>query len=294
MAAGFGTRLRPLTNNFPKALVPVLNKPVLERNIEYLHKYGIKDIIINAHYHADNIREFVISRKRHPSSLTVSIEDEILGTGGGIANCREFLKDDTFIVINSDILTNINLDTVIKNHNESGDIATLVLHDYPRFNQIDIIGNKIKTINKTTAPGRFAFTGLHVLEPSIFDLLPGKKGYADIITACYNPMLESGKSINAYIASDHYWHDIGTLESYKKANLDFMKFESMQFVKGENTRLDSSVVLKNWAVIGNNVTINKDAVIDSSIIWDNVIVKAGAQIKDSIITPGNNIIPAAI
>ncbi|MGD9160877.1 MAG: NDP-sugar synthase [Desulfobacteraceae bacterium] len=285
MAAGFGTRLRPLTENFPKALVPVLNKPVLERNIEYLGKYGIKDIIINAHYHADQIREFVISLENHQANLTVRTEVEILGTGGGIANCREFLKDDTFVVINSDILTNINLDTAIKNHNESGDIVTLVLHDYPRFNQIDTIGNKIKTINKTTASGRLAFTGIHVLEPSIFGLLPSKKDYADIITACYNPMIESGKPINAYIASDHFWYDIGTLESYKKANLDFLKFKSMQFLKGKNTRLDSSVILKNWAVIGNNVSIEKNAVIDSSIILDRAVIKQGSHINDSIVTP---------
>lgn len=283
MAAGFGTRLRPLTENFPKALVPVLNKPVLERNIEYLGKYGIKDIIINAHYHADQIREFVISLENHQANLTVRTEVEILGTGGGIANCREFLKDDTFVVINSDILTNINLDTAIKNHNESGDIVTLVLHDYPRFNQIDTIGNKIKTINKTTASGRLAFTGIHVLEPSIFGLLPSKKDYADIITACYNPMIESGKPINAYIASDHFWYDIGTLESYKKANLDFLKFKSMQFLKGKNTRLDSSVILKNWAVIGNNVSIEKNAVIDSSIILDRAVIKQGSHINDSIV-----------
>lgn len=285
MAAGFGTRLRPLTDKTPKALVPVLNRSVLERNIEYLCNYGIKDIIINAHYHANQIQDFVSAYKIPGGNLTVSHEKEILGTGGGIANCREFLKDNTFIVINSDILTNVNLDAAIKSHRESGDIVTMVLHSYPRFNQIDITDSKIKTIHKTTAPGRLAFTGIHLLEPEIFKSLPDRV-YADIISVCYNPLLDSGRSINAFIETNHYWYDIGTIESYKKANLDFLATKNLQFARGKNTCLDPSADLKNWAIIGNNVIIGKDTVIDSSIIWDNVIVKDGVKITDSILTPG--------
>ncbi len=290
MAAGFGTRLRPLTDNFPKALVPVLNRPVLERNIEYLNSYGIVDIIINAHYHSDRIQDYIKSCKIPRVNLTLSSEEEILGTGGGIANCREFLKDNTFIVINSDILTNINLDKAVTCHMESGAIVTMVLHDCASFNQIDITpGSRVKAIHKDTAPGRVAFTGIHILSPQIFDFLP-ENGYADIISACYNPLLESGKPINAFTATDHYWYDIGTIESYKKANMDFLEFEDIKYLKGENTSLDSSVTLKNRAVIGSNVTIGKNTVIDSSIIWDNAVIKDGAQIKDSIVTHESNII----
>ena len=166
MAAGFGTRLRPLTDNIPKALVPVLNKPVLEHNIEYLKNYGIKDIIINAYYHADQIQKFVSACCIPGVSLSVSKEDEILGTGGGISNCRSFLKDDTFLVINVDILTNINPDDAIKSHKQSGCPVTMVMHDYKKFNQVEIAGNEIKSIHKDTANGRFAFTGIHVIEPS--------------------------------------------------------------------------------------------------------------------------------
>ncbi len=289
MAAGFGTRLRPLTDKIPKALVPVVNIPVLERNIRYLGRYGVRDIIINAHYHSDLIREFAASLSIQGVSLTLSPEKTILGTGGGLANCRAFLEDDTFVVINSDILTNVDLDKAVGSHMESGNSATMVLHDCTCFNQIDTTGNRVKTIHKTVAPGRLAFTGIHVLEPEVFDLLPGE-GYADIISVCYNPMLESGRPVNAFIASHHYWYDIGTIESYKKASMDFLRFENKQFVKGENTLIDSSAVLKNWAVIGSNVTIEKDAIIDSSIIWDNSIIKKGMHIIDSIVISADKII----
>lgn len=290
MAAGFGTRLRPLTDSIPKALVPVVNRPVLERNIEYLINYGIKDIIINAHYHANQVQEFVSAFKTPNVNLSISFEEEILGTGGGIANCREFLEDNTFIVINSDILTNINLDEVLKDHKKSGDIVTMVLHNYPFFNQIDIGDQKVKAIHKTAAQGRLAFTGIHVLEPEIFGLLPVEKEYSDIISACYKPMLESGRKINAFTATDHYWYDIGTIESYKKANMDFLRFEDSRFITGKNTQLDPSVVLNNWVVIGSNVTVEKDVEIDSSIIWDNAVIKSGTKIKESIVTPRSEIL----
>jgi mannose-1-phosphate guanylyltransferase len=291
MAAGFGTRLRPLTDNIPKALLPVLNRPVLERNIEYLAGYGIRDIIINAHYHSDQIRKFVSACKIPKVNLTVSHEEEILGTGGGIARCRDFLEGDTFTVINSDILTDIKLDWAVKNHADSGAHATMVLHDCSRFNQIDITpDNRVKKIHRDTAPERLAFTGIHILEPEIFDFLPDGREYADIISSCYNPLIESGRPVNACIVSNHYWYDIGTIESYLNASRDFLKLENMEYAKGDNTRIDPSVKLINWAVIGNNVTVGKNAEIDSSIIWDNVYIEDGARIKDSIVTPTNQVL----
>ena len=256
MAAGFGTRLKPLTDHIPKALVPVLNKPILERNIEYLAGYGIKDIIINAHYHMEQVEHYIKECNIPEVNLSISLEPEILGTGGGLSNCRAFLADDTFMIINSDILTDIDLDQAIKSHTESGAIVTMVLHDYPRFNQVEVKNNRVNAIYKDTAPGRFAFTGIHVLSPFVFDSLPSK-GYADIISECYTPMIRSGKSINAHMATGHYWYDIGTIDSYIKASLDFLRFNNQQIVKGENVRLDASATVKNWAVIGNNVYYRK-------------------------------------
>lgn len=290
MAAGFGTRLKPLTDKIPKALVPVLNKPILERNIECLVGFGIKDIIINAHYHMEQLERYIKACKIPGVNLSISLEpDEILGTGGGLSKCRAFLSDDTFMLINSDILTDIDLYKAVESHNKSGAIVTMVLQDYPRFNQVEVKNKRVKAIFKDTAPGRFAFTGIHVLSPTIFDFLP-TKGYADIISKCYTPMIESGKSINAHIETEHYWYDIGTIDSYIKASLDFLRFENQHIVKGENVLLDASATVKNWAVIGNNVTIEKDVVIDSSIILDNAVIKNGTHIKDSIVIPEDEII----
>ncbi len=282
MAAGFGTRLKPLTDNTPKALVPVLNMPVLERNIRYLNKYGIRDIIINAHYHREQVQKFVSGFSLPQINLSVNQEEEILGTGGGISNCRSFLKDDTFIVINVDILTDINLDKAVKSHRQSGCPVTMVMHDCKRFNQVETAENRIRAIHKDTNIGRLAFTGIHVIEPEIFSILP-EKGYSEIIRDCYNPLLESGRPINAFTSKEHYWYDIGTIASYIKANMDFLKFENKRFVTGKNVNIDPSASLENCAVIGNNVTVEKHAVIDSSVILDDTVIKSGTHIKDSVV-----------
>jgi mannose-1-phosphate guanylyltransferase len=289
MAAGFGTRLKPLTDKIPKALVPVVNRPILDRNIEYLAGFGIRDIIINTHYHMEQIENYAKACKIPGVNLHLSPEPEILGTGGGLSNCRDFLNDDTFIVINSDILTDIDLDQAVKSHMESGAIVTMVLHDCPRFNQVEVKNSRVEAIYKDAAPGRLAFTGIHVFSPEVFDYLP-PEGYADIISVCYRPMIESGRAINAHTVTGNYWHDIGTIESYIKANLDLLGFENKRFVQGENTRVDMSAKLKNWAVIGSNVTIGKDAVIDSSIIWDNMNIDDGLNVKDAVVIPSHGII----
>ena len=289
MAAGFGTRLKPLTNNTPKALVPVLNIPMLERNIRYLNSYNIKDIIINAHYHREQILNFVSEYRIPGVSLSVSSEEEILGTGGGISKCRHFLSDGTFIVINVDILTDINLDDAVKSHKQSGCPVTMVMHDYKKFNQVETAENRIKAIHKNTAEGRLAFTGIHVIEPEIFNLLP-EKGYSEIIRDGYNPLLKSGRTINAYTANGHYWYDIGTIESYIKANMDFLNFENKLFIKGKNSILDSSAVIKGHVVIGSNVIVEKNSVIENSIVWDDVVIKNGTHIKDSVVISNSEVI----
>ena len=119
LAAGLGTRLRPLTDKKPKALIPVVNIPMLARNIYFLQEYGINEIVVNSHYLGRQILDFLKDPKFDTIDLNVKVESEILGTGGGISNCRDFLDKETFVVINSDIITDINLKEVLKRHKES-------------------------------------------------------------------------------------------------------------------------------------------------------------------------------
>ncbi len=285
LAAGFGTRLKPLTETTPKALMPVANIPVLERNIEYLKSFGIDDIIINTHYLSEFILEFINGITDPKVNLTVRNEKEILGTGGGIANCRDFLDGDTFIVMNSDILTNIDIDAALKRHREMNNTATMLLHDQALFNQVVIKGNYIQEIHVNTGPERLAFTGIHILEPEIFNHLP-HQGFFDIITGCYRPMLESGEKITAHVASGHYWFDIGTTKSYFQANKYCLDMIKSKILIGTDTHIDPSAEFNEWAVVGNRVSIGQKAVIERSIIWSDTRIGNDEFIKNSVATPG--------
>jgi NDP-sugar pyrophosphorylase family protein len=283
LAAGFGTRLKPLTNKLPKALMPVANIPILERNIEYLNSFGITDIIINTHYLSESIHDFTTGKTTAKVNLTVRNEKEILGTGGGIANCRDFLGHDTFVVMNSDILTDIDINPAMERHREAGNLATMVLHDQEPFNQLVTDGNNnIMEIQRNSGQGKLAFTGIHILEPEIFNYMP-RYGFSDIILDCYNPLLASGKKITAHVVSGHFWYDIGTIKSYIETNKHFLG--PNKILKGSDTHIAPSADFREWAIVGDDVSIGEKAVIERSIIWNGTHIDDGTLVKDSVVTP---------
>ena len=159
LAAGLGTRLRPLTLNTPKALMPVGNVPIIDRIIEYLKTYGISELVVNAHHHYEQIAEHLNSGRHFGINIDVRVEPNILGTGGGIKNTEDFWDKAPFIVINGDVLTNINLRNAYKAHERSGSLATLILHDQPPFNQLKIDDKKnITHIAGKNLDNRLAFS----------------------------------------------------------------------------------------------------------------------------------------
>jgi len=287
LSAGLGTRLKSLTEKRPKALMPIVNRPVIARNIDYLKAHGFKDIGVNAHHHYRQIVDYLNKDVSFGVDLDVRVEKEILGTGGAIKNFSDFYGEEPFIVINVDILSDINLSTAYKYHLDSGNIATMVLHDYEPFNQIMVNNNSVIDIARQKGPGRFAFTGIHIMDPEILSYIPGS-GYSDIID-CYNTLISSGATIGAYIAENHYWRDIGTPESYISANRELLGFEHQSLAVGSGSRVASSVKFREWAVIGEGGVLEDGVEVERSIIWDNVVVKEGLRIVDSIITSSREI-----
>jgi mannose-1-phosphate guanylyltransferase len=286
LAAGLGTRLGPLTDEKPKALIPVLNKPIVARVIDYLKMHGVSRIVVNAHHHNQQIVDYMDGGRPFGLDIEVLVEPEILGTGGGIKNASALLGKETFIVINCDILTNINLIEAYRNHKNSGTLATLVLHDYEAFNRIQIGKNHvIIDIARKNMPGRLAFTGIHVMEPELLSHIPEGQ-FSDIID-CYRRLIPSGTSLNAYLSEGHYWRDIGSVPSYISANKELLNKES--FSIGSGYHIDSSAKLEEWAIVGENTDLEKDVEIRRSILWDNVTVREGRSIIDSIVTSSREV-----
>jgi len=285
LAAGFGTRLRPLTDRRPKALMPVANRPILAWSMDYLRNYGATDIIINAHHHQEQVVDYVRQRSSHGLRTEVSVEPEILGTGGGIKNVEDFFGRGPFVVMNVDVLTDIDLEAALRDHKNSGALVTLVLHDCGPYNQIQVDkGLNITDIGKTASAGRLAFSGIHIIDPAVLSFIPAGV-FSDIIP-CYRDLIRDGKPIKAYVSRNHYWRDIGCISQYMEANRDFA---ARPFLIGSGCRIDPSVRLEDWAVIGDGCRIEEGATIRRSVLWEGVELKAGTRVLDRVVTACENV-----
>ena len=271
-----------MTDMKPKALMPVANKPILARTIEYLRRHGIKEIIVNAHHHSQQVVDYLQDNAAYGCRIEVRVEPEILGTGGGIKNVEDFLGQEPFFVVNSDILTDIDLAAVYEVHRTSGSLATLVLHDCEPYNQIAIDERfNVTDIAKTSSPGRLAFTGIHVIEPKVLSHIPGGV-FSDVID-CYRSLIHRKESVRACLVQGHYWRDIGRMKSYLDANRELA---DNSFLIGPGCSLDSSVQLMDWGVIGENSRLGKNVELQRSVLWEGVTVKEGMKIVDSVVSSG--------
>ena len=286
LAAGLGTRLRPLTDRIPKALVPVGNRPMIGRVIDYLKSYGVESIVVNTHHHYSQIIDYLDGGKPFGLKIDVRVEPEILGTGGAIKNTEGFWDNEPFIVFNCDILTNIDLDQAYEIHRKSKGLVTLILHDHEPYNQINIDhSGRITDIAPNNGPGRLAFTGIHIMGPELLSHIPNE-GFSNIID-CYLTLIRSGKKIRSHIVEEHYWSDIGTVDSYRQVNKDLL--DQTRFSIAPECQIAPSATLKDWAVVGERTTLEESVEIRGSILWDGVRVKQGIRVVDSIVTSNRTV-----
>lgn len=285
LAAGLGTRLRPLTDERPKALMPVANKPAILWNTEYLSGFGVTRIVVNAHHHDQQILDFLEGNPFPGVDIEVRVEPEILGTGGGIKNTENFWDDESFIVINSDVLTNIPMNLAYAHHIASEALATMVLHHRPPYNKIRVDRHDhITEIPRVYGSEGLAFTGIHIIRPELLRDLP-EKGFSDIID-CYRQLIRKGKPIHAYVVEGHYWHDIGDLAHYFRANRELAE---QAFTIGPETDIHPTAEIEEWAVIGKRCSIEAGALIRGSILWDNVKIGNGTRVIDRVQTTAQSV-----
>ena len=232
LAAGFGTRLLPYTNSTPKPLFTIAGRPVLDTTIGKLVDAGCRQIAVNTHHLHDKIVSFVDSQS-YPIPITIRHEPEILGTGGGIKNMADVWTDQPFMVINSDIVTDIDLKRVYQYHLAHQYPATLVLHDVERFNTVTVSREGFvraflspAELSGNAAAGALAFTGIQVLDPVILRYIPDTGFYSSI--DAFRKMISEGKKIRALTVQGHYWQDIGTPDSYRLAVFDQMAPEAFR------------------------------------------------------------------
>ncbi len=230
LAAGQGTRLRPLTDVMPKALVPVAGRPMIEYALLLLRRYGIRDIVINLHHFGAQIENHLGDGRRFEVKISYSHESELLDTGGGLLKAKGFLQDDSFIVINTDALIDVDLAAVLDGHRKNHAAATLVLRpdaDADHYGSIDIdTDGRIcrfldhhAPIKPTGAARKLMFTGVQIVEPRIFDFMDGG-GLKKFSTTreTYPRMLGAAERLFGYHFTG-FWQDLGTRERIDAAEI---------------------------------------------------------------------------
>ena len=235
LAAGLGTRLRPLTENLPKALVEINGRTLLEITLEHLQSFGIREVIVNVHHHAEKIIEYLKTKNNLGMQIAISREDDLLlDTGGGLKKAAWFFlennSDNPFLLHNVDVLSTIDLRKMVEAHTEKSALATLAVQERKSSRQLLFgengplcgrrkgAGSPDEIVRPSTTLQPLAFSGIHVISPRLLKLIT-EDGVFSIIDT-YLRLAGSGEKISAFRADEYYWRDLGRPEDLVQASND--------------------------------------------------------------------------
>ncbi len=299
MAAGYGTRLEPLTFAVPKPMVPIVNIPAMQHNIELLKRQGFREITANIHYFPEQIENYFGSGSFLGVNLSYSFEKKLLGTAGGVKRMAEIAGiDDTFVVLSSDALTDINLKRIVTFHKKKKALMTIALAKVSDVSQFGVViqdkEGKITGFQEKPKPEEarsdLANAGIYVIEPEILKMIP--EGFYDFGKELF-PKLAEGK--DALYGHDmvEYWSDVGGLEKYINSNYDAMKGAVRIRIPGRRVgrstwigkreKINRSARFEGSVIIGDNCAIGRDVYIRDSVIGDKCVIEDGSSILGSVI-----------
>ncbi|HZQ97977.1 MAG TPA: mannose-1-phosphate guanyltransferase [Chloroflexota bacterium] len=318
MAGGEGSRLRPLTINRPKPMVPIVNKPVMEHVLDLLRRHGITDVVVTVQYLASVIQDYFGDGSHLGMNISYSVEETPLGTAGSVKLAEELLRDDTFLVISGDALTDFDLTRIVENHKANKAKATLTLYHVPNPLEYGVVivddEGRIRQFLEKPGWGEVfsdtVNTGIYVLEPSIFDYYPAGKP-VDFSQDVFPQLLARGDALYGYVA-DGYWCDVGNIPEFLRANADLLsgkvrleplgrqigegiwvESDTVEIASnaqlygpvwfGDSAKVKDGVVVRGPAVIRDDTILDSRAQVDRSVIWRNSYIGERAEVRGAII-----------
>ena len=295
LAAGWGTRLRPLTDSVPKTLVPVLNRPLLGQLLARMEDDGFSQVAVNAHHLAEQVLQFLA--RPWGFHLSVSRESELLGTGGGLQRLAEILRGAPFLAVNGDILTDLDLKTVYHSHRQEA-VATLVLHDWPPYNNVWVAEGSVVGVREPPAGGAagppLAYTGVQVVGPGMLRYLPA--GRPGNLVDAWRAALAAGERLAALVMAGHFWQDLGTPAAYLTAHRRLLQGEAPKLGRyfgpladpflGPGGVIEAGAQFGAGVCLGTRVRIGAGASLRNTVVWDWGTIDPGVALEDCIVASG--------
>jgi mannose-1-phosphate guanylyltransferase/mannose-1-phosphate guanylyltransferase/phosphomannomutase len=300
LAAGLGTRLRPLTYEITKPMVPVLDRPVMEHILDLLDRHSFEQVIANLHYFPDTIREHFGER------LEYRYEPELLGTAGGVRGCADFFGDEPFLVISGDALTDIDLGALTARHRQSGGIATLAVKKVADTREFGVVlhdrEGRITGFQEKPAPEEalsdLGNCGIYVFDPKIFDYFP-ERPFVDWAQDVFPVLLENDVPFHIHEVRE-YWNDVGSLSELRQGTFDALSGELRLEIDGEEVspgvivagdsplRADTEIDGSAW--IGRDVSIGPGVrLMGPLVLGQGAKIGERAQLRECIVLPGTEV-----
>jgi mannose-1-phosphate guanylyltransferase len=305
LAAGLGTRLRPLTHEIPKPMVPVLDRPVVAHIVDLLDRHGIDRVVANLHYFPDTIRDYFGDR------LEYRIEPELLGTAGGVRNCADFFGSEAFLVISGDALTDLDIPALAERHRDSGGIATLTVKRVSDTSEYGVVlhdaAGRVTGFQEKPHPDEalsdLGNCGIYVFSPEIFDYFPAEDP-VDWAADVFPALLANDVPFHIH-EIDEYWNDVGSLDELRQGTFDALQGRLALQVDGEQMReglvigdgssLEGVALIEPPVWIGRDVRIGRNVRLQGPVvIGDGVTIGEAASLRDSIVFPGTDVADEAI
>jgi mannose-1-phosphate guanylyltransferase/mannose-1-phosphate guanylyltransferase/phosphomannomutase len=290
LAAGLGTRLRPLTFEIPKPMVPVLDRPVMAHIVDLCRRQGFDELIANLHYFPDTIRDYF------GDGLEYRYEEELLGTAGGVRNVRDFFGDDPAVVISGDALTDIDLNKLVERHRSAGGIGTLTVKQVDDTREYGVVlhdgDGRISGFQEKPHPDEalsdLGNCGIYCFSPEIFDYFP-ETDFVDWANDVFPVLLEN--DVPFYIHEiDEYWNDVGSLDELRAGTFDALRGHLHIEVPENGTPLPDDCEVDGPVWVGQDCKIGSSVkLMGPVVIGDGSTVGDGASLRDSIVFPGTTV-----
>ncbi|HLM57354.1 MAG TPA: NDP-sugar synthase [Pyrinomonadaceae bacterium] len=283
LAAGYGTRLWPLTVDRAKPAIPFMGRPLVGYMAEYMARYGFDDVVVNLHHRPESVRRALGDGGRFGVRLHYVEEPVILGTSGALDNARHLLEGDTFVVANGKLATDIDLTDALETHRRTGALATLVLRrnrERDRYSVVETKDGRVAGFGGFPASddagdeAPLMFTGIQVLDSRVFDLIPRGK-YSDSVPTIYKPAIERGETIAAHVA-EGAWYELSTVRRYLDTSVALMKREGRDVELGEGSE------------------VSPDASVSESVLWEGVKIAPGARVRRAVLGAGVEVGPSDV